>query len=151
MYKAKQEQRTRTTILMYRFGECVIRFSRFFCPVVQVVGDIHGQCCDLLSLLEHTQGEELLWAGPQLLNGDREVGVLQCVCEREREREGERERGRERGRGGEGEGERRCFFCRGKKLVLSTYPIYTCMYMYIHVCPLYLYTRTVYEGFYGSQ
>ena len=29
--------------------------------LVQVVGDIHGQCCDLLSVLEHTRGVEMVW------------------------------------------------------------------------------------------
>ncbi|CAI8058043.1 Serine/threonine-protein phosphatase 2B catalytic subunit gamma isoform [Geodia barretti] len=37
---------------------------------VVVVGDIHGQCCDVLSVLEHTRGEDMVWpaaeADPEL-------------------------------------------------------------------------------------
>ena len=41
---------------------------------IQVVGDIHGQCCDLLNVLEFTKGEDMIWSS-QTPRGGEQVSV----------------------------------------------------------------------------
>ena len=45
---------------------------------IQVVGDIHGQCCDLLSVFEHTKGGDMIW-GPHTTTSGEQTSSVQVI------------------------------------------------------------------------